>query len=241
MNYYRQPWGRLTVTGRRCRLQVLDPVTAFDLEPQLIERFGEHLVMLLAARGNVIGSLWASVLADHGFGGSLTDAANDPESGLPIAVAGLRRTMALLSTCAQEMRVEGCWLADVFGRMVFDRLTVDGVTIEDWDAWDSAGLGSVGRWRVLAFQLEQTYQPLWVRKPYSVRKKKGKDYGVPLPDTVPLATQWANNLAKMGYVASAHDVLVGWTPSQLMDAVDMAAYQAETERRAMAAASAESR
>lgn len=233
MTYYRQPWGRLTVTGRRCRLQVLDPVTAFELEPQLIERFGEHAVMLLAARGNVLGSLWSGVLVEHGIAGSFVDAAKDPEQSLTVAMAGLRRTVSLLTTCAKEMNPAGPWLAKVFERMAFDRLKVDGMLIEDWADWAATGLGAAARWRLFTFQIEQTFQPLWTRKPYSLRTKGGKDYGVSVPDAVPMAAQWANNLAKMGYVASAHDVLVGWTPMQLMDAVDMAAYQAEIERRAM--------
>jgi hypothetical protein len=236
VTYYRQPWGRLTVTGRRCRLQVLDPITAFELEPELIDRFGEPLVMLLAARGNVVGSLWSGVLADHGFTGTIGDAVRDREQGLDIAADGVRRTVEMLTACAVSANLEGRWLAQVFERMVFDRLKVDDVLVEDWTTWAQAGLGPFGRWQVLAFQIEQTFQPLWIRKPYSLRSPKSKDYGVPVPG-VATAVQWAANLAKMGYVASSHEVLTDWTPVALMDQVDIAAHAAEVERRAMDATS----
>ncbi len=235
MTYFRQPWGRLTVTGRRCRLQVLDPATAFELEPQLIENFGEHLVMLLAARGNVYGQLWNGVLADHGFTGSLSEVAKSGEQGLEIATDALRRTVAMLTQCAQEARLDGRWLAEVFERMAFDRLRVDDLLIEDWTTWRESGLGPLARWQVLAAQIEQTYQPLWLRAPYSVRGPAGKDYGVKPPPGVSAVSQWANNLAMMGST-SAQEIFANWTPVQLMDAVDSAAYKAEIDRKAMDAA-----
>lgn len=232
--YYRQPWGRVTVTGRRCRLQVLDPTTAFDLEPQLVEQFGDHLVLALGAPRHVLGSMWSGIAGDHGYGSSFVEALHDPEQGLEIAAAGLRRMADMLTACMFEARLDGQWLAHAFGRMVFDRLVVDGKTIEDWETWTATGLGAEARWRILAAQLQQTYEPLWIRSPYDARAKKQPDLGVPVPKNVPLAVQWADALSTTGHVPSAYEALAVWTPAQLMDVVDMAAYQAEVERRAMA-------
>jgi hypothetical protein len=232
--YYRQPWGRFTVTGRRCRLQILDPVTAFELEPQLVAQFGEPLVMAMAAPEQVFGVLASG--EDHDAAAPTQD-----DNATPHAVAALHRLVAIFRAAVTSARLDGAWLRGLFERSIFDRLRVDDATVEDWASWGATGLGAEARWRVLAAQLQQTYQPLWVRAPYSVRKEKAKDFGVPSPKGVPIAMQWADALVKMGHVSSAHEVVTSWTPVQLMDVVDLAAYQAEIERRAMDAARAQAR
>jgi hypothetical protein len=233
VSYYRQPWGRLTVTGQRCRLQVLDPRTAFELEPELVERFGDHLLMALGAPRHVFGAMWSGVAGEQGYGGSFAEAIQDPEHGLELAAAGLQRMSRLLITCMMEARLDGPWIVQTFERMVFDRLTVGDLLVEDWATWTRSGLGAEARWRMIAAQLEQTYQPLWTRSPYSARAKKQPDLGVPLPTNVPLAVQWADALATTGHVPSAHEALTTLTPDDLMNVVEMAAYGAEVERRAM--------
>jgi hypothetical protein len=40
---FRQPWRRVEIGGRRFQLQIVDPSTAFELEPSLIELLGETL------------------------------------------------------------------------------------------------------------------------------------------------------------------------------------------------------
>lgn len=241
MTYYRQPWGRLTVTGQRCRLQVLDPSTAFDLEPELVERFGDHLLMAIGAPRHVLGAMWSGVAGEQGYGGSFAEAIRDPEHGLEIAAAGLQRMTRLLITCMVEARIDGPWIVHAFDRMIFDRLVVGDVTVEDWDTWQRTGLGAEARWRLIAAQIEQTYQPLWIRSPYTVRSKAPPDLGVPVPHNVPIAVQWADALATTGHVSSAHEALTTWTPEALMNVVDMAAYQAEIERRSLESAKAQAR
>lgn len=241
MNYYRQPWGRVTVTGHRCRLQVLDPVTAFDLEPQLIDRLGEPLAMALAAPRHVLGPMWSGIVGDEGYGSTFAEVVQHDDRRLEIAAAGLQRMAAMLRSCMLDARIDGGWIVTTFESLIFDRLRIDDHVVEDWDSWRATGLGAEARWRLLAAQMEQTYRPLWTRAPYSAGRKKPQDYGVPVPTSVPMAVQWADALVTMGHVSSAHEVVTAWTPVQLIDAVDLAAQHAENERRAMDAAKTQAR
>ena len=232
MTYYQQPWGRLTVTGRRCRLQVLDPSTAFDLEPELIDRLGDNLAIAVSSPEHVLRATWSKALEDSGYIATAVD--HTPEDTAKAAAAGLVRIRDLFVASIIGARIDGKWVKACFERMIFDRLVVDDDLIQDWSSWASADLGPAARWRLMAAQLAQTYGPLWVRSPYSPGKRS-PDMGVPLPKSVSKAMQWADALVKMGHVASSHEVLTAWTPTHLMDVVDLAAFQAEHERRTMAA------
>jgi hypothetical protein len=235
VTYFLQPSSPLELGGKRCRLQILDPETTFEIEPDLETRFGSKLVLLLAAPKAMIEAIGGVASTIYGIDGTLSDAMHDPEHGEHACEEALALFSRLFTEGLLAADLDGRWLAKTFQRMVFGRLTVEGETVESWADWRQHGLRPFDRWYALAFQISQTYKPLWLRSPYNLRPQGTKDYGVPKPRT-PKAVQWAAMLTQQGYAASPHEVLTQWTPSRLIDVVETAAYMAETERRAVLAA-----
>jgi hypothetical protein len=231
---FRQSWNRLSIRGRPCRLQVLDPLTTFEVEPSLIENLGETLLMAMAAPETVLAAIGGTAASAHGLSGTLTGAMQDPECGSAVAETGLRLLTDSITSAVLGANLDPKWLAETFERLIFDRFKIDGELIEDWTGWTRAQMRPVDRWRLLAAQISQTYQPLWTRHPYNVRTEKVKTYGVPAPKT-PKAVQWAAALAVQKY-GSVDEILTCWDPTRLMDVVESAAEKAETERRAHEAA-----
>lgn len=235
MSRYRQPWGRLDLGGKRCRLQILDPAATFDVEPQLVAKLGDTLSLSLAAPDEILGAVWRQSTADGPVGVDLRTLARDPVEGPALAANALRLLGGVLSQCLIDARVQPRWIRDVFGVLVLGRLEVDGEVIEDARDWARAGLPPVAKWQAMAAQLRQTFGPLWLRSPYTMRAKV-KDYGVPQPKGVPVAVRWADALAKLGVVGSSREMLIEWTPVEMIERVENAAYNAEVERRAYVAA-----
>lgn len=234
MSEYRQPWQRVTIAGRRCRLQILDPQTAFELEPELVRGFGEHLTMALAAPSQVFGSVWDRALGDHGR--SLSECLADPELGPEVAADGLKLLAGLLARAVYELDTDAAWVIEATRRMLLGRLEVEGTIIDEWSDFK---MGARGRWRAVAAQVAQTFGPLWTRSPYRLRSKV-ETYGVPEPKGVPVAVRWADTLAKQGSASSSHEILTVWTPVRMIEIVEATAYAAERERRAMDRAKAAS-
>lgn len=231
-DHYRQPWGRLEVTGRDVRLQILDPESAFELEPELIERIGEDLAYALAAPRTLLSAVWGRVLAAHGCGASIADALRDSTTGPMVAASGLRLMSRVFAAAVAEAKLDGRWLAHAWGVLVFDRLEIDGHRVCSWRDWTELGMRAEARWRIFAAQLEQTFAPLWTRSPYRASRRKDATpvANVPAPSGVPIAVQWADALAVQGHASDAETVLRTWTPVRVIEVVESAAYQAERER-----------
>jgi len=219
VSQWRQPWQRLRVAGRRCRLQILDPQLAFELERDLLDRLGDPLAKMLADPSAVADAV--------GFGPGLVE--------IDAAEAMLRRTARLVALAISAMTLDGAWVAELFERTVLDRFEVDGQHVEDWQRWRELELPASARWVVLGAQVSQTFGPLWSRAPYELRAKKPETYGVPSPGS-PKAVQWAAALARQG-LASVDEILSVWTPVRLIEVVETAAEAAEIQRRASDAAS----
>lgn len=241
MTERRQPWNRADYAAHRVRVQVLDPVTAFELEPQLIERFGDALALALAAPGQILGAVWSTVTGPELAHRSLADvlADPDPSMGLQLAADGVRVLTSVLSRAVAKATVDGPWLFEVWRRCVLGRLEVDGQRVETMRDWADLELRPLAKWHTLAAQLRQTYGPLWTRSPYKLRSSV-QDFNVPRPQAVPIATQWAAMLAKSGQAPSAVEIVSTWTPVQLIEVVESAAMIAEREQRAYDAAMAAS-
>lgn len=224
MSNYQQESSRFTIRGQRWRLRVLDPVTAFEVEPEVINRFGSALVMAIVAPRQLLAGL-ARIEADD-------------------ELAAERERVALLAQLLQHavssLDLDHRWLLGMFDRAVFDRATVNGTPLDDWETWARLGMQPVDKWHVLARQMQQTFAPLWLRSPYSPSKRKATGYGVKPPQT-PLAVQWAAAITEQGYAASTHEVLTCWTPARLIDVVETAAYQAEVKHRTAEAAQGQGR
>lgn len=218
--YQQQPWGRFEFGDRVVKLQVLDPITAFELEPEVISRLGAALVMAVVAPSTIIDRV----------AGDLAPAAEQDA-----AVARLRTLAKMLGSAIASTDIDGRWLSQTFADVVFDRLREGSRTIESWRDLDALGLHPLQRWQLFAGQLRQTYAPLWLRSPYQVSRRAAPDYGVQAP-TTPKAVQWAAALAKMGYASSPDEILTRWTPARMIDVVESAAYDAEVQNRAHDAA-----
>jgi hypothetical protein len=95
VNRWRQPWSRFELDGRVCRLQTLDPGTAFELEPELLERLGDTLALALANPGAVADAL------TKGLG-----AKGDPEARAQAGAAAIRRAGGLVTTILRTSTLE---------------------------------------------------------------------------------------------------------------------------------------
>jgi len=219
---YDQPWHRASIAGRRVRVQVLDPETAFELEPRLISTFGDQLALTLAAPGPLRQALLAAPESTDG---------RDPWETLPVV-----RTLRLIQACLVKLDVDPAFVVEVVETLLLDRLSVGNKVIEDWpDFREAFGLSPSARWSATAIALSLTFGPLWTRKPYRLRSQ-AHDYGVPLPPGVSKVRLWCEQLAAEGRAASAHDILRCWTPIEVLESVESLAYVAERERRAAQAA-----
>jgi hypothetical protein len=227
---FHQDWGRFEIRGQSCRLQVLDPVTTFEIEPELVAHFGNTLLMSVAAPDNVISALGGSASQAHGIDGSLVEAMRDRDRGTDVAATGLRLLSQVLQSAILNTDLDADWLVQTFEAVVFDRLKIGGSLVECWTDWQRAGMRPADKWLVLAAQLRQTYRPLWTRSPYDVRLKEVKDYGVKAPNS-PKAEQWAYALAKAG-VASPNEILRHWSPERLIQQVELQAMEAARHERA---------
>lgn len=235
MTKYRQPWNRLRIAGRRCKLQILDPATAFELEPELVRTLGDTLSFAIAAPGEIV----TSVLTHAAGGVSVVEAMRDPVMGTEMAVETLRILGLLMSACIESIPTSNTkWIRQMFGRMVLERFQVDGQLVEEIEDWHELGFGPMVKWQVMGAQMRQTFGPLWTRSPYDSGLRK-KDYGIAMPKSVPIAVMWADSLAKLGSASSSAEILKEWTPVEMIDVVESAAFAAATEQRAMDEARAE--
>jgi len=129
------------------------------------------------------------------------------------------------------MQPDPHWLLAFAERTLLGRLAIDGDQVESWVDLSRAELGIAARWRLLGIQISQTFGGLWIRAPYDPKAPRAKDYGVPEPST-PRAVGWAAALARQGYASSMVEILETWTPLNTLEAVEHAAYEAESRRRA---------
>ncbi len=227
---YRQPWRSVDLCGRRCRLQILDPATAFTLEPRLVEVLGETFAFAVAAPHQLIGAVWANATA-NAHASDIRELIRDPEIGSEMAADAISTLASILAKCITDARLDGGWVRTVFDMMVLGRLSLDGVVIEDARDWAEAGMPWAAKWDAMGAQLRQTYGPLWTRSPYT-RRTVVKDYGVPVPKGVPIAVRWADNLAKRGSASSSLEILTEWTPVRMIEIVENAAYESANEQMA---------
>lgn len=222
MSQWGQPANFALVGDRPCRLQVLDPELAFELEPQIIERVGEALLLSVTAPGAVAKSVREVISG---------------EARITTATAALEQLAQLARGLLSAPGLDGPWVVEVIERTIFDRLVVDGTPVGSWREWGRLGLSPFAKWQALAAQLTQTFGPLWTRSPYSAGQRPHKDYGVPQP-SASRTVQWAAALASSGYVGSVDEVLRSWTPDRMIDLVEIAAADCERQRRASDAATA---
>ena len=243
MTYWQQPWGRFEAGGHDVRLQVLDPATAFAIEPEIIERVRPELLMTIAAPEAMLDGIGLAAASQHRGPRKLAEALLDPEASPKAASAGLRVLARVFSGLIASTPEDGAWVARIFERVIFDRIELERENgpprhASTWRQWGKLGLGPAARWTILVAQLAQTFGPLWTRSPYSPSSREPKDYGVPLPPA-PLAVQWASQLASQGYAAGSDEVLRVWTPERVAEPVEIAAHAAEQHHRASEAARAE--
>lgn len=215
MSNYQQDSSRFTIRDQRWRLQVLDPATAFEIEPAVIAKLGPVLSLATVAPVELLGRI-----GDAGKQG-------DPLTRVGVQGALLADT---LQQAVDSLDLDPRWLLGLFDLAVFDRATVNGEVLDAWETWARLGMRPLDKWHVLARQLQQTFAPLWLRSPYSPSKRKITKHGVKAPDT-PLAVQWAATITEQGYASSVREVLRSWTPAQLIDVVETAAYNAEVKHR----------
>lgn len=235
MSEFRQPWRRVAIAGHRCRMQVLDPSTAFRLEPEIAAQLGDAASMLMAAPDAVMAAVAKSVRAGTtrvSIGlGPVDEFEPDP------TLDAITRWGQVIARALAGLDVDGRWLASTWRACVLERLEVDGRVIEDAEDWQRLGWGWAAKWHALAAQMRNTFAPLWTRSPYLLRTEV-ETHGVPEPTSVPLAVRWADALAVQGHAASSREILREWTPLEVIEIVESAAYQAERERRAHKAAMA---
>ena len=224
MTRWRQPWISYDLDGRRIEIQVLDPATAFELEPQIIAQIGEAAALTLASPMGMIAAAGRHAWAD--------------DSGQPVAVAAARGVLALARDIARRMRPEPAWMLDAVERLLFERVRLDGALVVGWRSLDTAEFGPVQRWTLVAISIAQTFADLWTRAPYDARAPRGHDYGVPQPNT-PLAVAWAAALAREGYASGMAEILDTWTPLRKLEAVELLAEQAAIQRARDDAAAAQ--
>lgn len=225
MTRWGQPWERVEIAGQRCRLQILDPQTALELEPELAVRLGDGAARLMAAPDSVTSAVLRSAqsgrLADEFTGDSNTAAF--------ASVIGYTR-----SVCSALMgfNAGGEWLASAWSRCVLDRFEYAGRVVEDARDWDRLQFPAIVKWQVLVAQLRQSFGPLWTRSPYKVSARQDAS-SVPEPTGIPLAVRYAVNLASQGHAPSRREILLEWTPVELIEVVESAAYTAAVERESV--------
>jgi hypothetical protein len=234
---FRQPWRRVEIGGRRFQLQIVDPSTAFELEPSLIDLLGETLSLFIAAPDHVIGA----ALQRSGKGSEADELyatfSNEDARSTSRTAEAICSLGKLLGQCIASAQLESGWVVRTFGRLVYGRLRSGEDYIDNARDWARAGFGPLAKWEVLATQIQQSFGPLWTRSPYKLRVE-GRDYKVPQPTGVPMAARYAAELARAGIAASAREVLDTWTPVQMIEMTETQAYTAEVDRRAHEAAKA---
>jgi hypothetical protein len=215
-------------------LQVVDPGTAFDVEPSLIRVLGDTLALFIASPDHVI-----SAALDRAAGGGEADPAL---LGIVDAAPPTNRTTAaitslgkLLASCIMSAQVDPAWVRETFGRLVLGRMRVGEDYIDTARDWARLGFGPLAKWQAFGAQVQQSFGPLWTRSPYTLRVP-AKDYGVPEPKGVPTATRYAVELARAGLARSPREILDEWTPVQMIEVIESQTYAAENERRAHEAA-----
>jgi hypothetical protein len=233
---YRQPWRRVEIGGRRFHLQVVDPSTAFDIEPELVAALGDTLSLFIAAPDHVIGTAMKQAAgggtSDPALLGIVDIAPVTGNARTATAIASLGRVLA---DCIMSARLEPAWVRATYGRLVLGRLRIGEDYIDGARDWARLGFGPLAKWQALAAQIQQSFGPLWTRSPYKLRVP-AKDYGVPEPTGVPVATRYAIELAKAGVASSMQEILDEWTPVRMIEVIEAQTYAAENERRAHEAA-----
>jgi hypothetical protein len=225
---YRQPWNSVILGRRRVRLQVLDPQTTFEFEPRLIEALGDTLALLAAAPDKMTTAVWRHAAQTSE---DLEQTLLDPVHGPAMTRQAMLTFAELVAEALTSSSVSPRLSAIAFRRLVFGKLEVGGRPISTPREYADARLRPLDKWRLLGAQIQQSYGPLWLRSPYRLRSRR-EDYGVPRPKDVPLAVAWADSLAVRGSASSSIEILTRWTPVQMIQVVEVAAQQAEIERRA---------
>jgi hypothetical protein len=229
MNDFRQPWRRVEIGGRRCLLQIVDPETAFELEPELISLLGDTLALFLAAPEHVIsGALRSAISPDA----DLLDEEPSQSTHTAAAIVALGQVLA---KCIESAKPKPAWMVRTFERLVFKRFRIGDEYIDTRRDWTRAKFGPVAKWQVFAAQIQQSFGPLWTRSPYKLRVKN-PDYGVPQPPGVAVAVRYASELAKAGCASSVQEILSEWTPVRMIEITETQVYAIENERRAHEAA-----
>lgn len=235
MSDYRQPWRRVVLAGRRCHLQVVDPQTAFDLEPDLVRVLGDTLSFAVSAPSELLGAVWRRSAAGATDAASLRALMEDPDEGPVRAAQTIASLGTVLAECIKAADLDVAWVRRTFGALVLGRLRVGDEGIETVRDWQAAGFRPRAKWQAMAAQVQQSFGPLWMREPYRLRTPT-KDYGVPAPKSIPVAVRYAHELAKTGVASSSEEILNRWTPLRMIEAVESQTYTAEVERRANEAA-----
>ncbi len=222
---YSQPWADFKVEGVDMALQVLDPVTAFRLEHEIIDTLGVDVAVLLSDPAAVIRKMWAQIPGEVESRG----AAVAVEA---LALAFLKQVSALASLL-QTKPIDGSWVYGFFKKAVFGRFEVNGTAVNSGSAWEACarehGLTPRAKWVVLSQQLGLTYAPLWSRSPYRAPDKEDPTVAaaaraVPRPADVEPCVQWAHALAKAQYASSVREILREWTPADVAASIDTLAY-----------------
>jgi hypothetical protein len=225
---YRQPWNSVSVGRRRVRLQILDPQTAFEFEPRLIEALGDTLALTAAAPDKLTTAVWRHAAQTSE---DLEQTLLDPVHGPAMARQAMLTFAELVAEALTAANISPRLAALAFRRLLFGKLEIDGRRVATPREYVEAGLRPLDKWRLLGAQIQQSYGPLWLRSPYRLRSHR-EDYGVPRPKDVPVAVAWADSLAVRGSASSSIEILTTWTPVQMIQVVEVAAQQAEIERRA---------
>jgi hypothetical protein len=201
---------------------VLDPRTAFEFEHEMAAQLGDAAAKLMAAPADVVQRVVADAKARR-----LPVLAEYDES-----LETLQRWMLTVAQALLGFRPDPAWLTYAWSRCVLGRFKVDGGLVEDLADWQAARFSWRAKWAVLIAQLRQTYGPLWTRSPYKVPRVPDDGLNIQPPPGVPIAVQWADALAVQGHATSANEVLTKWTPVEVIDAVENAAFRAARERLA---------
>ncbi len=234
MTDFRQPWRRVEISGRRCHLQIVDPATAFELEPSLVDVLGNTLALFVAAPEQVIGTALKRAVEGaeaEDLYGEFSNAP-PPASRTTEAIVTLAK---LLAQCIVTAQIEPAWLQQTFKRLIYGRMRFGEEYVDNAKDWGREGLGPLAKWEVLVTQIQQSFGPLWTRSPYQLRVQ-GVDYKVPPPPGVSRAAQYAAEIARANLASSAREVLDEWTPVRMIEMTETQAYVAEIERRARKAA-----
>lgn len=232
MTDFRQPWRRVEIGGRRCLLQIVDPATALELEPELNRVLGGTLALFLAAPDQVVGAAVKGAAPDPATLGIVEV---DERVGHERTAAAIQSLGLLLAECIRAAQLDATWVRATFGRLVLGRMRIGEDYMDTARDWGRLGFGPLAKWQALAAQVQQSFGPLWTRSPYNLRVE-ARDYGVPQPVGVPLAVRYAAELAKTGVASSVREILDTWTPVQMIEIVEAQTFAAENERRAHRAA-----